>query len=311
MSKADINRAWDTFWERQQRKGPQSGGTGEGGCMPDSWNRIEHQRAQIWKDFARSLPKGARTLDLGTGDGLVMAHMLQSRRDLKPLGIDRATALPKPPRGARMRGGVMMEELPLPDGQFAVVTSQFGFEYGETDRVASEIARVLKPGGRAALMTHRLDGPIVTHNRRRREQIAWALEEQQLLKLARNSLGLRSAGIAALPRPIIEAPEKGAALHGPNSAAWEIAEAIRRTLHLGRQDDPAQVAAILDEIGQQAQNELGRIESLEAAAQAVSDGAALVKLMADAGLACAEQRELHDGASAAPFADFRIFRAAQ
>ncbi|RIV89048.1 class I SAM-dependent methyltransferase [Aurantiacibacter zhengii] len=310
MGNGDINQAWDTFWERERRKGTKAARTDAGRGMPESWNRIERQRERVWKDFARTLPKGARILDLGTGDGHVMAHLLRARRDLKLLGIDRAGALPDPPRGAKVRGGVMMEDLPLPDGRFAAVTSQFAFEYGDLPSAAVEVARVLKPGGMAALMTHRLDGPIVAHNRKRRAQIAWALEDQQLLKAARGSLGLRSAGIAALPRQVIEAPEKGAALHGPASAAWEIAEAIRQTLHHGRQDSPANVKAILTEIEAQAENELGRIASLEAAATAAGDGAPIITAMADAGLELVEDRQLLDGISAAPFADFRTFRKA-
>ncbi len=311
MGNGDINQAWDTFWERERRKGAKAAGKNAADRgMPESWNRIEHQRQQVWRDFAQALPKGARILDLGTGDGHVMAHLLKARRDLKLLGIDRASALPDPPRGAKVRGGIMMEDLPLPDGRFAAVTSQFAFEYGNLPRVAAEVTRVLKPGGVAALMTHRLDGPIVAHNRKRRAQIAWALEEQQLLKTARGSLGLRSAGIAALPRQVIEAPEKGAALHGPASAAWEIAEAIRQTLHHGRQDSPANVNAILTEMEAQAENELGRIASLEAAATAAGDGAPIITAMADAGLEMAEDRQLLDGTSAAPFADFRTFHKA-
>ena len=130
------------------------------------------------------------------------------------------------------------------------------------------------------------------------------------MKAARGSLGLRSAGIAALPHQVIEAPEKGAALHGPASAAWEIAEAIRQTLHHGRQDSPANVNAILTEIEAQAENELGRIASLEAAATAAGDGAPIIMAMADAGLELVEDRQLLDGTSAAPFADFRTFHKA-
>lgn len=311
MVRGDINGAWDTFWERERRKGNAPTGSRNTGCMPESWNRIVHVQAQAWRGFAKRLPKGARVLDLGTGDGSVLVQLLQSRRDLKPLGIDRAPAIPTPPRGVKFRGGVMMEALPLPGNHFAAVTSQFGFEYGDVLRVVAEIARVTSPEGAVALMTHRLDGPIVAHNLERREQIAWALDEQKLLELARNSLALRRTGIAALPRQVIEAPEKGAALHGRDSAAWEIAEAIRRTLHLGRRDDPAQVAAILNEIGEQARNELGRIASLLSAAEAVSDGGKIVAMMADAGLTCVDHTELDDAVSATPFADFRIFRRAR
>ena len=304
MTETNVHDAWSAFWERQGR----TGGKRSGGCLPETQQSIDRMRAEVWKDFARSLPRNARVLDLATGDGLVMAHMLAARRDLKMTGIDRAAKLPPGPKGAKLKGGVSMEALPFPDTQFAAITSQFGFEYGDTAKVAVEAARVLRSDGRMALMTHRIDGPIVAHNRKRREQIAWAIDDQELLKQAKNSLGLRSAGIAAVPKPILEAPEKGAALHGQNSAAWEIAEAVRRTLHMGHRESPARVAQVIDEIGAQAQNELGRIASLELAAETASDTDTFLSALSGAGLECVEHRELTDGLSPQPYADFRIFQ---
>lgn len=306
MTETDVHGAWNAFWERQDRVG----GKGSGGCLPESWQSIDRTRSEVWKDFARTLPRSARVLDLATGDGLVMAHMLAARRDLKMTGIDRAEKLPPGPRGAKLKGGISMEDLPFPDARFAAITSQFGFEYGDVANVAREAARVLHRDGKLALMTHRLDGPIVAHNRKRREQITWAIEEQDLLRQAKNSLALRGAGIAAIPKSIIEAPEKGAALHGQQSAAWEIAEAIRRTLHLGRRDTPAEVAKVIEEIGAQARNELGRIASLELAAEAASDTEAFLGALSNAGLECVAHRELVDSVSPQPFADFRIFKPA-
>lgn len=302
MTNGNVHDAWNTYWERQDRSaaGVQA--------MPDDWLALNRRRADHWQEYARTLPRNARVLDLASGDGAVMAHLLGVRRDLKMQGVDRATTLPKPPRGAKLRGGVSMENLPLPDGHFAVVTSQFGFEYGEMGKAAAEVSRVLQAKGSFALMTHRLDGPIVAHNRARRTQLTWALEEQQLLRQARNSLGLRTAGIAALPRPIIEAPELAARQFGEGSAAWQIAAAVRETLHLGRQDRPANVSRVLDDIESKAENELGRINSLEQAAMAVADREALVALLADAGLVLTSETELVAPLSDAPFADFRIFR---
>lgn len=304
MSQASPHDAWNTYWERQNRAGSRGGSD-----MPANWQGLDRVRAEVWKRFAATLPRSGRVLDLATGEGLVLAHMHGARRDLKLEGIDRAKVLPKPPRGTKLRGGISMEKLPFPDRQFAAVTSQFGFEYGDIGAAAKETARVLQAGGAFALMSHRIDGPIVAHNRKRREQIAWALEEQQLLKLAHNSLGLRSAGIAALPQPVIAAPELGAQRFGAGSAAWEIAEAIRQTLHLGRQDSAQQVAAVLDDIGRQAQNELGRIASLELAAQAAADRENLIGTLAEAGLALESENALTASLSPSPFADFRVFRA--
>ncbi|MGB3797446.1 MAG: methyltransferase domain-containing protein [Alteraurantiacibacter sp.] len=303
MSAKNVHDVWNTYWDNHTRHRQN-----ERAGMPANWQAIDSVQGSAWKEFARKLPPKARILDLATGDGRVMTHVLDSRRDLKALGIDRAAMLPTPPRGAKIKGGTEMESLPSPDSQFAAVTSQFGFEYGDMPKISRQVARVLRPNGQFALMSHREDGPIVAHNRKRREELDWALEQEELLKLAHKSLGLRSAGIAALPPAVIAAPEKGAALFGKGSAASQIAEAIRQTLHLGRQDSAANVGALLDAIGKKAANELGRIASLEVAARAISDRELLLGTLGDAGFELESERELVSDLSPKPFADFRIFR---
>lgn len=125
--------------------------------------------------------------------------------------------------------------------------------------------------------------------------------------IARNSLALRKSGIATIPQAIMEAPEKGAAAHGPRSAAWEIAEAIRRTLHLGRNDSAENVSAILDDIEAQAKNELGRIASLEQAAATASDIERFQAVMTQAGFTGNGSAMVTDGRYPKPFADYRTY----
>ncbi|WAT18129.1 class I SAM-dependent methyltransferase [Aurantiacibacter sp. MUD11] len=299
-AKKDSRQAWDAFWEANT----DASGSARGGCLPDAWQGIDQVQTDVWSAFANKLPRGVRVIDLGTGDGRVMAKLLAARRDLKPVGIDQASELPTPPRGAKVRAGVLMRDLPFPDEIFAAATSQFGFEYGDIAGAAAEVARVLKPGGIFGAITHRTDSPILAHNRKRRQQIAWAIEEQDLPGIAKRSLQLRQMGIATVPPEVATAPEEGARKFGPESAAWEIAEALRRTLHFGRNDPPAHTAAVIDQIVGQAQNELGRIASLEMAAEAAGTGEKLVAVLEAAGLELSSSEELRDGAAATPFATF-------
>jgi len=302
MTDTNVHDAWNTFWERQDGSNAKNGG-----CMPAGWQGIADRQRQVWQSFAKPLPKNAKVLDLATGDGAVLSNLISARRDLKLTGIDRATILPNAPRGITLKGGVSMESLPFPDGAFAAVTSQFGFEYGDIGAIAVETARVLRKDGRVGLLTHRLDGPIVAHNRNRRDQIRWAIEEHDLPSIARGSLALRKSGIAAIPQAVIDAPEKGAAAHGPGSAAWEIAEAIRHSLHLGRNEAAENVAAVLDDIEAQAKNELGRIASLELAAATASDIESFDAAMSDAGFAQTGNAMVTDGHYPKPFADYRTY----
>ena len=50
----------------------------------------------------------------------------------------------------RFHGGTSLEALPFAQAQFDLVTSQFGLEYGDFAPTLSELARVLRRGGRLA-----------------------------------------------------------------------------------------------------------------------------------------------------------------
>lgn len=294
-------QAWNDFWAQN------AGSGAEGGCLPAKWQGIDAAQRACWTRFFDTLPRKARLLDMATGDGRVMAWCLKQRTDVKPVGVDLAPELPVPPKGAKVRTGVAMENLPFHDDQFAAVVSQFGFEYGEVSAVAAEAARVLQPDGRLAIMTHRIDGPILAHNLQRREQIAWVLDEQDLIEIARRNLKLRATGLQTLSPKLSQAPAEGAKLFGPQSAAWEIAEAIRRTMVLGARDRPENVAQLLDTIAGRARNEIGRIESLEAACRTTADQEAFLAEIRDGGMEQMSVDPVREARTAQPFADFRIF----
>lgn len=297
----DHAKAWGDFWARNQGRG------GDGGCLPEQWAGIGAVQKTTWVEFSNCLPQGAHVLDLATGDGRVMKWLLDTRRDLKLIGCDIAKTLPKHPKGTKVRAGVAMEDLPFADGQFGAAVSQFGFEYGDTETAAAESARVVKPGGFIGLMTHRKDGPILSHNLDRQVAIRWAITDQELIKKAKGSLQMRAMGGPPVPPLIAKAPAEGAAKFGDQSAAWEIAEAIRQTLVLGARDHPAGVAGTLDEIVRQAENEMGRIASLEAACENTASEA-FEAAIAKAGLEPLSVEAVCEPNSDRAFADLRIFR---
>lgn len=294
--------AWSDFWAQNRNSG------NAGGCLPAKWQGIDAAQQRAWTAFASTLPKKAQVLDIATGDGRVMAWLLKTRRDLKIMGVDMAPQLPPPPKGTKIKAGVSMESLPLPADKFDAVVSQFGFEYGNLAEAAAEVRRVLKPDGRIGLITHRIDGPILKHNLDRRAQIQWALDEHDLINVAKRSLLLRASGLQTIPAKISQAPAEGARLYGPRSAAWEIPEAIRQTLVMGMRDHPANVASLLDTIAERARNEIGRIASLEAACQQTADAAAFNSALNGNGLEQAEITGISESGSGPAFADFRLIR---
>lgn len=294
------HKEWADFWSGSGNRDQ------PGGCLPAGSAGLVQVQQRVWQEFSRTLPRGGRVLDIATGDGRVMGWIVKARRDLKLLGVDLAPQLPEPPRGTKVRSGVAMENLPFPDGRFAAVTSQFGFEYGSTTQTAREICRVIAPGGSVGLMTHRKDGPILAQNLSRREQILWALRDRNLITIAKNSLQLRASGLAAIPSAIAAAPQEGAAMHGPRSAAWEIAEAIRQTLVLGTRDHPANVARTIDIIAHKANNELGRIASLESACARTEEAEEFTREIETGGLTQCSISSVQEPGGGPAFADFRI-----
>lgn len=266
----DKAEAWKDFWARQS----QSGG---GGCLPARWAEIENAQKAAWRNFAKRLAPKPRLLDLATGDARVLHWLRDIRPDIQPVGVDLAPQLPPAPPGCEVRSGVAMEDLPFEAGRFDAVTSQFGFEYGDTDRIALEIDRVADASAMVGLMVHRGDGPILEHNMLRKAQITWVLEENSLVDRV---ITASDEGAEGLQRALITTAEtvrEGAERWGQGSAAWEIPEAIRRTLVLGGNGPRDKMLGTLDAIRMQAQNEIGRIESLAQACEAADDRSALLR----------------------------------
>lgn len=292
------DKAWGDFWAQQDAHG-------SGGCLPDGWSGIEAVQQATWQEWAGRLPKTARVLDLATGDGRVLAWFRAARPDLELVGVDLAPKLPNPPEGCEVIPGVAMEDLPFDEDSFDAVVSQFGFEYGDSEAGSAEIARVLRPNGFVALMTHRIDGPILAHNHDRRMQIGWIFNRKDLFAVAHAALEHRTQGRAYVPPVVMQAVQEGAQRFGPTSAAWEISEAVRRTLLLGPGVARSQVAATLEALEEKARNEIGRIDSLEQACRTTGDAETFTGALMAAGLNEVGTRALTDAKAETAFADFR------
>lgn len=72
-----------------------------------------------------------------------------------------------------------MEQLPLPDRSFGAAVSQFGYEYGDRQAAAAEVARVLQPGAPLSFLVHHPEGPIVASLRLHRNALH-ALTDRQV-----------------------------------------------------------------------------------------------------------------------------------
>lgn len=303
MADRQSREAWGQFWAQgTSRAGQANGG---GGCLPQRWAAIEEAQSGAWLDFVSPLGKDARVLDLATGDARVLRWIRKARADLVLEGIDLAPSLPPPPGGIITTGGIEMEHLPYEAGSFDAVVSQFGFEYGDVRAVAGEIARVLVKGGRAGLMVHRGDGPILEHNLARRNALLWILKEKGAARKAKAALKAGAAGIDKAQRLAEKLAQQGADKFGASSPAWEIPEAIRRSCLMGRRAGPASIIETIDQIEAQAKNELGRIKSLGMACAAADARGTIAEAFAAQGLALRETRAITEPGGRA-FGDFLL-----
>jgi SAM-dependent methyltransferase len=250
---------WADYWRRAEAAQGSA-------CLPEAGATLAPLLEECWRSFALMLPRRGRLLDLATGGGAVPAMLRAAAPALELVGVDQAPDLPKRP-GMQLKGGVAIERLPFPDRRFDAVTSQFGIEYGDAERAAAEAARVLRAGGRLRFLLHHAQGPVVAHNRARGAAIDWAVRGSGLFAKARALAAARGA-MPTLPTPpaFAEAVGEAARLFPGQSAAAEIAEALRRTLEMGRGRPPAETLEVLGELERRAGSELGRIEALLAAA---------------------------------------------
>lgn len=286
---------WGRYWA--------GGGTarGERGCLPNRGGPLATACRSLWQDFARKLAKGAQLLDLATGSGDVPIAIAEARRDLRLIGIDSARTLPAAPKGVKLKGGVAMEDLPFPDGRFDAVTSQFGYEYGDTARIAAESARVARSGAQLLLLVHHRSSPILSHNLARREALLWGLQTDGFLQQAKRfaATGMR-AGLPT-PPPFLSAPEHARRLFPSQSAAAELMTGMNQRLEIGRRA-PGEALRLLEELEQEARGESERLRLLDSAARDETQIEAIAKELAEAGWRVPETSTLAELGAPAPLA---------
>lgn len=144
--------AWTEFWQDQG---------GANGCCANA-PEILAPIGSHWLWFARSLPPGAKVLDLGCGTGVAGQAMVNANPALRVTGIDFAAVPPADDVRIEILPSTRMECLPLADSSFDAAISQFGFEYGRIEKAACELARVLRPGAPFSFLVHHKHSPVAS-----------------------------------------------------------------------------------------------------------------------------------------------------
>lgn len=166
-------RAWSRYWS-----------SGALTSLPEDFHsNYDGEIRDFWRARCAALSDGAAVLDVCTGNGavaLLLAEALSDRgvghwltavdqADIRPELIrQRFPALARYVDSIRFIGGRAFEEIAL-DGVSGdelagasqdLIVSQYGIEYCEPGEAARQCARLLKPGGRLALLTHATDSAM-------------------------------------------------------------------------------------------------------------------------------------------------------
>jgi SAM-dependent methyltransferase len=159
-------------------------------CMGSFGDRYGGSIGAWWQARFASVAAAERVLDIGTGGGpLPLMLVRQAEGDAARLpqvtAIDlahlRFAWIPEPAPAWRekidLRTGVGAEALPFEDGVFDLVCSQFGIEYAEPDAAFSELIRVLRLDGRAALVMHAADSVFARVAAEEAGHLHWLLDQ--------------------------------------------------------------------------------------------------------------------------------------
>ena len=154
---------------------------------------------EFWERQFATLTHEARVVDLATGNGAValLAAEYSAAHDMQFAieALDKAAIEPQRDVGdadaarqwldkVRFRGNAPNEQTGLDSASVDLVTSQYGFEYGDPAASAREVTRILKPGGRIALITHHANSVVVREAREGLEQHRLCLDQERLLEKA-------------------------------------------------------------------------------------------------------------------------------
>ncbi len=158
---------WDAYWQHGFLTS----------CADAFRGNYSGSIAHYWCDVFAPLTADQVVLDVCTGNGAVAALAAQHSHDqscpLHIIGID--LAMIEPARALAdaphllekidFRGRTSAAATGLADASVDLVVGQYALEYTPLDATVPEIARVLRPGGRACFILHHDDSVIMTTTR--------------------------------------------------------------------------------------------------------------------------------------------------
>jgi len=178
---------------------------------------------EVWERQFATLTPEALVADLATGNGavalLAAEYSAKRGKQFAIEALDKAAIKPERDAGGaeaaqpwlgqvRFRGNAPNERTGLESGSVDLATSQYGFEYGDPAASAQEVMRILKPGGRIALITHHANSVVVREAREGLEQHRLCLEQERLLEKAGRVVKAMAGAGSAFERRLLRGDGK-------------------------------------------------------------------------------------------------------
>jgi len=153
---SQVANSWDAYWH----------GTGDIGAY--SRGGVNHPTIlTFWDGFFQGVKQNysmPKIVDIASGNGAVVERALATlggeQANFTCLDVSGAAITNIRDRFPQVKGLVTdARSIPLDSGSFDIATSQFGVEYAGLEAI-NEVARLLAPGGRLALLIHSEAGSI-------------------------------------------------------------------------------------------------------------------------------------------------------
>jgi ubiquinone/menaquinone biosynthesis C-methylase UbiE len=171
-------------------------------CPTTPAGGYDQELESVWTDFLSKLPDGSVVLDIGTGNGAVVQIIADTARGLSKSweihGTDLAQIDPlrhvadadKRFSGCRFHPGVATERLPFEAESIDALCGHYALEYSEPEAAIGEVARVLKPGGRAQFVTHHVDSLLARNARQTMAEAEIVLGETRIYRRLRRLVAM-------------------------------------------------------------------------------------------------------------------------
>lgn len=161
MSQASFSH-WSRYWA-----------LGNITSLPEDFSgNYDGEVAAFWRRVFEGVPPNVSILDVCTGNGAIAILATEAlpqasvtaldAAESRPDRIDRSRANPAASlERIRFVSGVRVEDYQAPPASFDLITSHYGIEYADWRRAAENLVRLLRPGGRLAVLAHSPDSDMV------------------------------------------------------------------------------------------------------------------------------------------------------